>query len=147
MTDGLNGILVCFNQAQRIKEHPFETEESLIVSDNLEAGKLRIFEYISGSLNIQQLLWSNDYENAVCVAEMIINEDWKENGVFIHKIICNYGYKYLMVPMLNQVLHFSEYYCIRKPIKISKVEYEKCLPYAQKILSDFQCGNNNYIKD
>lgn len=146
MTDKVNGILVCNDQVQRIIEHPVETNENLIVVDNLEAGKIRLFEYISGPLNIQQLLWNNNYKNAVLIAQTIINEDWKEKGIFIHKVFTEYGHEYLISPMLNQILHFSEFYCIREPIKISKTEYEKCFPYAQEALSDFLRGDNNYIK-
>ena len=146
MADEANGILVCYNQSQRIAEHPFETDENLIVIDNLEEGKLRLFEYISGPLNIQQLLWNDEYKNAVLIAEAIINRDWKEKGVFIHKVSFNYGYDYLITPMIHQILHFSEFYYIRKPVKISKVEYEKCFLLAKEAFSDFQCGNNHYVK-
>lgn len=93
MIDGMNGILVSVDQAIRIEKYPFQTKEDLIVIDNLEAGKFRLFEYTGGPLNIQHLLWNNKYINAVLVAETIINESWKEEGIRIHKVFANFGYE------------------------------------------------------
>ncbi len=53
MVDGMNGMLVCCSQSERIKEYPVDTGENLIVVDNLEAGKLKFFKYTGGSLNIR----------------------------------------------------------------------------------------------
>lgn len=144
MIDGMNGILVSVDQAIRIEKYPFQTKEDLIVIDNLEAGKFRLFEYTGGPLNIQHLLWNNKYINAVLVAETIINESWKEEGIRIHKVFANFGYEYLIEPMVQHILTFAKYYNLSHTVQMPHIRYEECKPYAEKALVDFKLINGMY---
>lgn len=64
-------------QSMRIAKHPIPIKENLIVSDNLEAGTLRIYEPLNGPVIIQQLFSQyNNICNAVPVAEITINSLW-----------------------------------------------------------------------
>lgn len=145
MIDGTNGLLMDSMQLMRIEEHPIEIDEKLIVIDNLEAGTLRLYEYTNGSLNIQQLFSGNgNIKGAVLVAEIIINALWKDEGIFIHKILCNYGYEKLVNPMINQILHFCDFYDCYNSVGISDREFEKWFPYAKETLSKFLKINRVY---
>lgn len=145
MIDGTNGLLMDSMQLMRIEEHPIEIDENLIVIDNLEAGTLRFYEYTNGSLNIQQLFLDNrKIKGAVLVAEIIINSLWRDEGIFIHKISCEYGYGKLVNPMIDQILHFAVFYDCYNSVGISDREYEKCFPYAKETLSKFHKINRVY---
>lgn len=145
MMNGTNGMLIDPMQSMRIAKHPIQIKENLIVFDNLESGTLRIYEQMDGPVNVQQLFTRyQSIRNAVLVAEIIINSNWKNDGVFIHKVFCEDGYKTLIEPMIFQVLHFSNFYSCYESVGISDREYEKCLPNAKKALADFQKINNVY---
>lgn len=133
-------------QSKRIAEHPIQiNNDGLIVFDDLETGRLRIYEYISGPIIIQQLIPRyNNCKNAVLLAEANINDKlWKENGVFIHKITYEDGYEFLAEPVLFQILHFAGFYNYRT-VGISDREYENLSPDAGEILSDFKKSNRVY---
>ncbi|MEH2941311.1 hypothetical protein VSQ32_00165 [Lachnospiraceae bacterium KK002] len=137
-------------QLMRIKSHPVKvkTEEKFIIVDDLENGELRLYEQIGASLNALQLLTGyGEPDNAVLVAKIIINELWKEKGIFIHRIFCEYGYKYLAEPMVYQVLDFAEFYNDYQAVGISDREYETWFPYAKEVLGDFQKSNRIYVYD
>jgi len=127
-------------QFMRIQEHPIQTSENLIVIDNLEGGRIRLYEHTKGPLNIQQLVYGNEKgcQNAVLVAEIIINATWQIDNVFIHKIFCEHGYESLILPMIDQVLHFAYFYGGFESVVISDREYEKWFPYAKDVLVDFK---------
>lgn len=145
MMNSTKGMLIDPMQSIRIAEHPIKINGNLIVSDNLEAGSLKIYEPSSGPIIIQQLfLYYQCIHNAVLVAEITINNLWKDNGVFIHKISCECGYENLITPMLYQVLHFSDFYDCFNSVGISETEYEKCLPYAKTSLASFQKNSRVY---
>lgn len=133
-------------QLMRIEQYPFQTEESFIVMDNLENGELSIYEHIKGPLNIQQLLTGfGTPDNVALVAKITINELWKEKGIFIHRIFCEYGYKYLAEPMVYQVLDFAEFYNDYQAVGISDREYHSWLPCAGKALDNFKRENRVYV--
>ena len=68
-------------QLLRIEEHPLKTAGNIIVNDNLEAGKIEIFEYMGGSLTIQHLGGeAGKCPNAMLVADAVINDLWLDNG-------------------------------------------------------------------
>lgn len=145
MIDGTNGLLMDSMQLMRIEEHPIEIDENLIVIDNLEAGTLRLYEHTNGSLNVQQLfIGYGNIKGAVLVGEIIINALWKEEGVFIHKIFCEYGYEKLVNPMINQILYFTNFYDCYNSVGISDKEYENSFPYAKETLSKFHKINRVY---
>lgn len=132
-------------QYMRIKEHPLIVNGDIIIIDNLESGTLRLYDYFGESLHIQQLIYGNcDHANVALVAEAIINSHWKEEGVFIHKIFCEDGYKYLVQPMIYQILHFANFYEIYQSIGMLDREYELWFPYAKEALADFQKMNRVY---
>ena len=146
MMNGTNGMLIDPMQSMRIAKHPIQIKENLIVFDNLEAGTLRIYEQMDGPVSVQQLFTRyKSIRNAVLVAEIIINSNWKSNGVFIHKVFYEDGYKSLVEPMVYQVLHFSDFYSCYESVAISDREYEKCLPNAKEALADFQQEESIYI--
>jgi hypothetical protein len=133
-------------QLMRIEEYPFQTEENFIVMDNLENGELSIYEHIKGPLNIQQLLTGfRTPDNVALVAKITINELWKENAIFIHKISCEHGFEYLAEPMLYQVLDYIEFYYEYQAVGISDREYHSWLPYAGKALDNFKRENRVYV--
>lgn len=142
-----NGLFVSNMQYMRIQEHPLQINENLLVIDNLEGGRLRLFEHIEGPVNIQQLICGNEEscKNAVMIAEIIINDNWQNQSIFIHKIFFEYGYEELIKPMINQVLHFAYFYGGYEAIGISDREFEKCLPYVGEALADFQKSNQVYV--
>lgn len=145
MIDMVNGLNADSMQLIRISEHPIQTEKDLIVVDNLESGELRIYDHSGGSLNIQQLFSGyGNVQNAVLVAKIIINDLWKDDGLFIHKIFCEYGYENLAEPMLNQVLHFAHFYDSYRAVGISDREYNNWHPHAGSVLADFQKINRVY---
>lgn len=126
MMNGTNGMLINPMQAMRIAEYPIKIEENLIVYDNLEVGTLRIYEQMDGPINVLQLFTRyNSIKNAVLIAEITINSNWKNEGVFIHRIFCEHGYENLANPMIEHVLHFSDFYDFYNAIGISDIEYEK----------------------
>lgn len=135
-------------QLKRISEHPISISdnlENLIVYDDLEHGALRIYEQIGGPVTVQQLESQfTTINNAVLLAEVVINSNWKDEGVFIHKILCEYGHENLVEPMINQVLHFANYYSQYDSVAITDREYEKWFPHAKDALKDFQKINRVY---
>lgn len=133
-------------QLMRFEHYPIKTEEKFIVVDNLENGELRIYEHINGSLNVQQLLSGyGKIDNCVLVAKIIINELWKEKGIFIHKIFCEHGYEELLIgPMIIQVLRFCQFYDGYQAVGISDREYETWFPYAKEPLTWFMKENRVY---
>lgn len=135
-----------YNQCQRLKKHPLAIEGNFIGIDNLEAGEIKIYEYTGGFLNILPLIYrqAQACPNAVPVAEAIINEQWKDNAVFIHRISCEYGYEDLVQPMVYQILHFAKVYEKYQSVGISDREYEHWVPYAKEALADFCRMNRVY---
>lgn len=133
-------------QFMRIKEHPLQIDDNLIVIDNLEGGRLRLYEHTDGPVNIQPLIYGNEEscKNAVMVAEIIINNSWQKDNVFIHKISCEYGYEHLITPMIDQVLHFAFFYDGYESVMISDREFEKWMPYAKDVFTDFRKVNRVY---
>lgn len=145
MMNGTNGMLIDPMQSIRISEYPIKIEENLIVYDNLEAGTLRIYEPLDGPVIVQQLFTRyNSIRNAVLVAEIVINSNWKSEGVFIHRIFCEHGYEYLVNPMVEHILHFADFYDYFNAIGISDTEFKKWLPFAKDTLSKFQKINRTY---
>ncbi len=145
MMNGTNGMLIDPMQSMRISEYPIKIEENLIVYDNLEAGTLRIYEQMDGPVNVQQLFTRyNSVKNALLIAELVINSNWKSEGVFIHRIFCENGYEYLVNPMVEHILHFADFYDCYNTIGISDNEYEKWFPIAKETLSKFQKNNRTY---
>lgn len=131
-------------QYMRIKEHPMQIDESLIIIDNLEAGTLRLYEHIDGPLYIQQLIYGNcNYKNVVQVAEAIINSNWKDEGVYIHRIFCEAGYECLVQPMLYQIIRYTDFYNYQSIAMLDR-EYEHWFPYAKDALADFHKINRVY---
>lgn len=141
-----NALPVNTMQFMRIQEHPIQINDSLIVIDNLEGGRIRIYEQTGGAVNIQQLIYGNEEscKNAVMVAEIIINDSWQGENVFIHKISCDYGYEHLITPMIDQVLHFAYFYGGYESVMISDTEFEKWMPYAKDVFTDFRKVNRVY---
>lgn len=141
-----NALPVNNMQFMRIQEHPIQINDNLIVIDNLEGGRIRLYEQTGGPVNIQQLIYGSDSscKNAVMVAEIIINDSWQGENVFIHKISCEYGYEQLITPMIDQVLHFAYFYGNYESVMISDMEFEKWMPYAKEALADFQKVNRVY---
>lgn len=145
MMNNTNGMLIDSMQLLRITEHPIHIKENLIVFDNLEAGTLRIYEQLDGPVNVQQLFTRyHSVKNAVLVSEVVINSLWKDEGVFMHKIFCEQGREYLLNPMIDQVLHFANFYDCFNSVGISDNEYMKWLDYAKETLSSFQKINRIY---
>lgn len=144
MVDAASGIQVNCMQQVRIAEHPIQINDSLIILDDLEAGTLRIYEYLGGPLNIQQLFSKfGGNKNITLVAEGVINSLWRNDGIFIHKISYGNGYEFLAEPVLSQILHFAGFYNYRT-VGISDREYENLSPDAGEILSDFKKSNRVY---
>lgn len=141
-----NALFINTMQFMRIQEHPIQIKDDLIVVDNLEGGRLRLYEHTEGPVNIQQLICGNesDCHNAVLIAEIIINTTWQEKDVFIHKVFYEYGHEQLITPMINQVMHFAYFYGGYESVMISDMEFEKCLPHAKKALADFNKVNRVY---
>ena len=134
-------------QYMRIQDHPLQVTDSLIIIDNLEAGTLRLYEHTEGPLYIQQLIYGNcTYKNVALVAEVIINSNWKDEGVFIHRISCEDGYEYLIEPMIYQVLRFADFYDNYQSVAILEREYDQWYPHAKEALADFQKVNRVYEK-
>lgn len=133
-------------QQMRLAEHTIDINDNLIVYDNLENGTLRIYEQIGGPVSVQQLVTRYmTIKNAVLLAEIVINSNWKDEGVFIWKISCEYGHENLVQPMINQVLHFANYYYSQyNSVAITDREYEKWIPHAKDALKDFQKINRVY---
>lgn len=135
-------------QLMRISKHPIDINDSfenLIVYDDLEHGRLSIYEQIGGPVTVQQ--FESQFtviNNAALLAEVVINSNWKEDSVFIHQISCNYWYENLVEPMINQVLHFAGYYSQFESVAITDREFEKWFPYAKDVLSNFQKVNQVY---
>lgn len=141
-----NALSINNMQFMRIQEHPIQIKDSLIVIDNLEGGRIRLYEQTGGPVNIQQLICGNEErcKNAMLVAEIIINDSWQGENVFIHKISCEYGYEQLITPMIDQVLHFAYFYGGYESVMISDTEFEKWMPHAKDVLIDFQRVNRVY---
>ena len=146
MIDRTRGILIDDMQLRRIKEHPIQINNNLIVAnDNLEAGVLRLYENTEGTVTIQELFTGNKTSNnAVRVAEIMINSLWVPDGIFIHRIFAEHGYEDLINPMLNQVLHFAYFYEFLNTVGISEKEYKQWYPYAKEAFTDFQKIQNMY---
>lgn len=135
-------------QLMRISEHPISISDSLeniIVFDDLEHGRLSIYEQIGGPVTVQQLVSQfTVINNAALLAEVTINSNWKEDGVFIWKISCEYGHENLVESMVKQVLHFAGYYSQFESVAITDREFEKWFPYAKSVFSNFQKINRVY---
>jgi len=148
MIDGTKGVLLDSMQLERITQHPIQIKESFVVNDNLEAGTIRIYETTGGSLNIQQLYTGyGNVKGAVLVAESIINDiinGEEEKGIFVHKIICEYGYEFLIQPIIEQILHFAGFYESHSLVRILDRDYEKLSPYAPEVFAGFQKMNRVY---
>lgn len=145
MIGGENRISINSMQQMRIEEHPIRTDGSLLVFDNLEVGSLKFYELLDGPVMLQQILnYDKDVRNAVLVAEAIINSSWRKEGVFIHKVFFEYGYESLIQPMLDQIIHFANFYVCYQSVGMAELEYDKCLPYAKEILAEFQKINRVY---
>lgn len=145
MISGANRIAIDSMQEMRIKEHPFQSDETLVVFDNLEVGSLKLYEPLNGSVMIQEILANQKIVgNAVLIAEAVINSSWKDNGVYIHKIFYEYGHENLVHPMLEQIIHFAGFYDCYQSVGISELEYEKCLPYAKDALANLKKENRVY---
>lgn len=145
MISGDNRILVDSMQLKRIEEQPIQTKETLLVFDNLEAGILRIYEPTGGPVTIQQLYSRySPIRNAVLIAEAIINSNWRDEGVYIHSVFCEYGHESPIQPMLEQIIHFANLYDCYQAIGMSELTYNKCLPYAKETLADFKKVNRSY---
>ena len=133
-------------QLMRISEHPIDISDNLIIYDDLEHGTLRIYEQIgSGPVTVQQLTSQfSEIRNAVKLAEVTVNSIWKKEEVFIWKISYEYGHENLVIPMINQVLHFANFYDQYESVVISDTEYERLFPYAEDVLKDFQKVNRKF---
>ena len=135
-------------QLMRISEHPIcisDSLENIIVFDDLEHGRLSIYEQIGGPVTVQQLESQfTVINNAALLAEITINSNWKDEGVFIWKISCEYGHENLVEPMINQVLHFAGYYNQYNSVAITDREFEKWFSHAKDVLSNFQKINRVY---
>lgn len=132
-------------QLMRISEHSIDINDNLIIYDDLEHGTLRIYEQTgNGPVTVQQLASeSMNIKNAVPIAQIIISSLWKDEGVFIHKVLCEFGYENLVEPMINQVLNYATFYNQFEVIGILDREYERWFSYAP-ILKGFQKNNRVY---
>ena len=148
MISGTKGIILDAMQLNRIFKHPLQINENFIINDNLESGTIRIYEPTGGSLNIQQLYTGyGNVKGAVLVAESIINDIFngeEEKGIFVHKIICEYGYEFLIQPIIEQILYFAGFYESHSLVRILDRDYEKLYPYAPKVFAGFQKMNRVY---
>lgn len=132
-------------QIERIQDHPFhiyQTDENAavnyIINDNLETGKLKVYENLGGILTIQQLTADiGEPANAVLLAEITTGASWQNESVLIHSINCEYGHEYLVKAMLEQVVHYAKFYECYKSVRISAKEREEWFIDAGGILSDF----------
>ena len=135
-------------QLMRISEHPIcisDSFENLIIYDNLEHGRLSIYEQIGGPVTVQQLESQfTTINNAALLAEITINSNWKEDGVFIWKVSCEYGHENLVEPMINQVLHFAGYYSQFESVAITNGEFEKWFSCAKSTFVNFKKINRVY---
>lgn len=144
MINGANGLKADCMQMRRIDGHPIPISGNLIITDDLEAGTIRIYEQTGGPVHIQQLFTGyGTIRNTVLVAEAVINSLWKEKGVFIHRMFCEDGYESLIQPMMYQILHFADFYGYES-VGISDREYDRCLPYSKKVFAGFEKVNRVY---
>lgn len=141
-----DGIQVKCTQALRVQEHPVQTNKNLIIVDNLEMGKLSLYDYSEGTLNIQSLLWGNNSRNDELAEEIIIEKEWQDEGFFIHSVFWRDRQEDLIKPMIEQVMHFFDFYECYKLIGVSDRVYENCLPYARELLADFTKTNRTYVR-
>lgn len=140
MISGANRMPINSMQQMRYKEHPIQIKEPVLVLDELESGTLWIYEQLDGPVNILQAISHyNNVANAVLVAEAVINSGWREESVFIHKIFCEHGHEESVIqPIIDQILHFADFYDCYQSVGISELEYNKCLPFAKDSLADFE---------
>lgn len=133
----------------RISKHPIaisDNLDNLIIYDDLEHGALRIYEQIGGPVTVQQFAEQfTTIKNAAPIVEVVINSIWKEEEIFIHEISFNYGYENLVEPVINQILHFADFYSQYESVAISDREYERLIPYAKDVLAKFQKINRTYV--
>ncbi len=131
---------------EMIAKQLIQIKEKIIVVNALENGEIRVYELIGGSLNIQQLTTGFDVpDNVSLVSKIIVNELWKEKGLFIHKILCKNGYENLAETMIYQVLDFAEFHNQYQTVGISDREYERWFPYAKNALKNFNRENRTYV--
>ena len=146
MIDGINGIKVNPMQLLRLQKYPLKTDDNLIAVDNLEEGKLKIYEYTGGFLNMTQLFADEiNCSNLTLVAEITINDAEQQGDIVIEKIYCCYGYENLAAHMIHQVVNFVKFYECCKSALISEIERENWFLYAGGILSDFHKKDNRYV--
>lgn len=132
-------------QLMRISEHPIDISDNLIVYDDLEHGRLTIYEQLEGPVTVQQLESQfATINNVVPLAEVIIGANWKEEGVFIHKISCEYGHENLIEHMINQVILYADFYNHFNVVGISDREYGKWFSHAKDTLANFKKNNRVY---
>lgn len=133
-------------QLMRITEHPIDINDNLLVYDDLEHGTLRIYEQIcDGPITVQQFSSQfSEIRNAVQLAEVTVNSIWKKEELFIWKISCDYGHENLIEAIVNQVLHFANFYDQYESVAISDTEYERLFPHAEDVLKYFQKINRKY---
>lgn len=142
----LSGTKIDPMQLLRLKQHPIQIEEDLVVIDNLEEGILKIFEYVGG-VSIQQLFaGENDYQNPSLLAEITLNDNSQTGNITIEKIFCCYGFERLVYPMIQQIISFAKFYECIHSVRISKHERENWFIYAGSVLMDFYEKSDGYCE-
>lgn len=153
MINSANETIIDPMQLKRINKYPFRiypadenATGNYIIDNNLESGHIRVYEKLDGISTIQQLTANiGEPVNAVLVAELTIGALWQNEGVFIHSISCEYGYEYLVKPMLEQAVKFATFYECYQSVRISAKEREKWFIFAGGILADFHQKGRTYI--
>lgn len=146
MVNGTNGIVVAPMQLMRIERNPIKIDDNLIAVDNLEEGTLKLYEYVNGIINIQQLFVNeNNCKSVIPVAQIAIYGSEGKGDICIEKVSCCYGYENLAYALIYQVVNFGRFYEFCKSIVISESEREKWFLYAGGILADFHKKDNKYV--
>ena len=94
----------------RIREHPIQCEENLLIADQLERGFLRIYEYTGGSIYIpMDAAEVDNCDNIALVAELTVTIRPEKKVVKPDRIFSEFGYALENV-MRDQLIHFVNFY-------------------------------------
>lgn len=93
----------------RLSEHKIAISGNFFVEDELKTkGALKLYEYLGGPILMH--LKPSEMNNAVLVASITITTRRHRMESRLEKIFHEYGYDSLVGPMLDQVLHFADFY-------------------------------------
>lgn len=89
---------------ERLRKHRIQRKENLIIDDKLESGYLGIYDYIGGCLYLEPKFLED-----LLVAGIEIARDG-EKEVKVKRVFCGFGHEDLVLEMLQQLKHFSDFY-------------------------------------